>query len=391
MRPSRFGPLLTLCPLLAACGPAAQAPSAPPSVPPNSPPAASAAAAGAPAPSAASAPPEPAVVCHPLVANLAFGAVLEEGDRSLGGETLDALLPAVAAAGWDVSSVIGIVVGSDATARALVLHPPREEGQSPFEPRPTSLGIATCSKDRGHVLAARALGLHDSTSVVTWATEELQPPSGLRATAVTLAQGGLGMEFHATAFVLGVASPTLPVADPKGEPAGALGVFGNVAEQYLAGEGGEYVRVDRVEGTGFYPLGDELIFLALRHEQGITRATTLGGFGPKGLRKGGSVGGSPLAALGKGAPPPFCQAGEASGKLRCARLGLRESLGTLPYDWIAGLWPSAEAAGAALTALGASPKDFDYLLVDTSDEATDEKGPGGKRPAPFLRAKPPKK
>jgi hypothetical protein len=388
MRAARFAlSLLPLSLLPAACGVAAPPVTPPGASAPAAPTAAPATPTAAPAAPTPSAPSAPSPGCHPLIASMVFGAVLEEGDRALEGKTPTELLPAVAAAGFEVAALVGIAVGDDTSARALVLHPPREEGQSPFDARPTSLGIATCSPERGYALAGRPIGLHDSTSVVTWATQELRPPSGARATAVTLAQGGIGLEFHATVFVLGAASPTLPVVDPKAEPVGALGVFGNVAEQYLAGEGGEYARVDRVDGTGFFPLGEELVLLSLRHDHGLTRASTLGGFGPKGLRMGPWAGPSPLAAVGKGELPSFCKAAEASGAPRCARLGLPESIGVLPYDWIAGLWPSAEAAGAALSALGAAAKDFDYLLVDTSDDVTQEKGPAGKRAAPFLRGK----
>ncbi len=381
--------LLLLALLPAGCGPAA----APAPVAPASPPAATAppaVAAVAPASPQAS-PPTPGKTCDPLIAQMSFGQTFEEGAKELEGQSATVRLPEVAAAGWEVASVVGIRLGDDTSARALILHPPRTEEDSAFDARPTSLGVATCTREGGYALVAKPLGLHDGTSLLVWAVEELTLPNGQKTSALTLAQGGMGLEFHAAVFVLGTGSPTFPVSDPRGEGTGALAIFGNVAEQFVVGDGEEYARADRVEGTGFYPLAQETVFLSLRHEMGMTRAQTLGAFGSAGLRSGHTTGPSPLAAVGKGELPPFCKAQEALGKVRCARLGLRESIGTLRYDWIAGLWPSAEAATASLTALGARPGDYDYLLVDTSDEAVDEKAPGGKKALPFLRAKAPGK
>ena len=392
----RFPKALVFC-ALGACGPAAAPPVAAPPAP-----VAAAAPLASPAPAAPPAAPvaaPPAKACDARVLGLAFGKTLDDRSEEVKrlppteGPPLAALLPDVAAEGWEIETIVAILLGDDATARALVLHKPLAEDESAFGARATWLGVATCTPERGYALAAKPLSLHDGTSVLVWDTERVTPPGAPPATAITLAMGGMGLEFHAAAFLLGKGSPPFPVQAPKGEAVGQLGVFGNVAQQYLIDGGGEsYARVDRAGGTGFYPLGDDLAFFALRHEMGSTRGVIQGLLTPKGVvRADSGPAVESYAVLGKGEPPAFCGGPGAAGKVRCARLELPSSQGTLAFDWIAGLWPTAEATDAALLAFGADPKKLDYLLVGASDDASPPKGPGGKRPLTFLRAKTPKK
>jgi hypothetical protein len=330
-----------------------------------------------------------------VVKRLPFGKTLEERSPELAGlpagegGVLTEQFPEIKRGGYLVETALAIQVEQDESARALVLHRPLEEGQRPFGPRPTWLGIASCTADRGYALAARPIELHDSSAVLVWDTERITLPGGATSTLVTLAMGGVALEFHAAAFLLGKGSQAFPVQDPKDEPWGLLGVFGNVAQQFLIPSPEEsYARVDRAEGTGFYPMDGRSAFLALRVEQGQLRGVVQGWIGADGVKRpdsGPTV--EAWAAVGKGEQPPFCTQVE---RVRCAGIKAPVSQGKLDHAWIAGLWPSAEAAGAALKALGADVKKLDFLLIGT-DDADPPRGPGGKKALTFLKATPPKK
>lgn len=370
-------------PLLAACG------AEPPPVVAAPAPSASA----APAPIVAESAPEPVepapppvVPCSASMLALPFGTVVEAGGKA----ELDASFPSIVAEGFLVRTAVAIQIGKDETARALILVKKPEEDAAPsFGGEPTFLGIATCTKHLGYALAAAPLGLGDASSVVVWGVERVKPPGVPIATSLTLAQGGAALEFHAYAAIVGESSASLAVESPNGAVVGRLGVFGNVAEQFLVGGPGEaYARSDTAEGTGLYPLGKILSFLALRVENGVLRGRMLGALVP-GPKTPSPSGTETWALIGKGKLPTGCPTDAITPPgVRCSRLAVRESLGTLGHTWIAGLWASPEEALAAESALGV--RDADLLVMGASDERRPPVAPGHRRVLVTLKVVPPK-
>lgn len=331
-----------------------------------------------------------------MVKKLSFGKTLEERSEELKGlaankqDALTSQFPAIQRDGYLVEMALAIQLDSDDTARALVLHRPLEEEQSRFSPQPTWLGIATCTKENGYALVARPVELHDASAVLVWDVERIPLPDETTATLVTLAMGGIALEFHAAAFLLGKGSKAFPVQDPKGQSAGVLGVFGNVAQQFLIpGQSEAYARSDRAEGTGFYPMAGRSIFVSLQVGQEQLRGVIQGSFDASGL-KTSSVGPAveAWAAVGQGELPAFCAQVE---RVKCSKIKAPESVGKLSHDWIAGAWPSAEEAGAVLKALKADSKKLDFLLIGADSDADPPKGPNGKKALTFLKTTPLKK
>jgi hypothetical protein len=334
----------------------------------------------------------PAPPCSDLLRGLPFGQELTERSEAVASlprgdhGPLTELFPSLRQQGFLVEKVLGIQIEQDTSARLLVLHRPLPEGASPLEAQPTWLGLASCTKDRGYALLSPPVPTHDSSATLVWDTERVTLPGGKEATLVTVAIGGVALEFHAAAFLLGQGGGPFPVQDPRGASHGALGVFGNVAQQFLIpGQGESYARADRAQGTGFYPLGERRAFVSLQVERQQLRGVVQGWIGPRGVEQKAGLTEPAWAAVGKGPLPSFCDRGE----IRCARLSIPESQGALEVSWIAGLWPGAEAAGASLKALGADLKQLDFLLIGAETDRDPPRGPGGKRALTFLKAKAP--
>ncbi len=325
-----------------------------------------------------------------MLTGLAFGKSLDDRSPELEGlpagelGPLTGLFPSVAREGFVVERALAIRLGADERASALVLRRPEPRAERRLGPRPAWLGLASCAEGRGHSLLAPPIELNDTSDVLVWDTERVTLPGGKIATLVTLAMGGVALEFRASAFLLGEGDAVFPVRDPKRARAGALAVFGEVAQQFLIPGGDErYARVDRAQGTGFYPLGARSMFLALRVEQGLLRGVLQGGIAADGVGKI-DPGMEAWAVVGRGALPSFCARG---GEVRCAAIAMPGSGDRFQVDWLAGLWPSADAASSALRALGANPKQLDYLIIGT-DDSPQPHGPNGKPPHTFLRAAP---
>lgn len=388
------GPLGALFLLGMACGT-----EVPPAAPPAPAPVVSVAPAASSAPAqVASAPaaPPPPPPCSEVVKKLAFGKTLDRHSEELKGlpqgehGALTELFPTVKADGYVVEQVVAIQIGNDESARALILHKPQENDEGPFGVSDTWLGFASCTADRGYVMEKSPPSLGDNSATVVWGVERQLLPGGSTATLMTLALGGVALEFHALAYLLGTGSERIPVREPKGAKLGVLGVFGHLSEQFLIpGQSDNYARTDTVEGTGFYPLAGQLTFIALRAELGQVRGMVQGWIAPDGVKsRDSSSRDASWVALGKGELPAFCS-GNGLDKIRCSRLAVRPSMGKLPADWIAGAWPSADEAARALRALGADPAKLDYLLVDPDDDRQRLKGPGGKNAPTFLKITPP--
>lgn len=370
--------------LLAACAPAAPEPAAPlpaPSAAPSPAPQASSAQVA----SASAAPPAPPPApCSEALLALPFGKTLEPRSDELKSApksergALTELLPSVRDQGFLVDSATAIQIGADATARALVLTRPLEEGQSPLGPRPTWLGIASCSKDQGYTLKVAPISLGDDSSVLVWGVDRLTLPGGGEVTSLTLAMGGVALEFHAAAFVLGEGTRGLPVSEPKGEKIGVIAIFGNVAEQFLKpGSSDDYARADRAEGTGFFPMGDRELFVSLLAIEGVVTAHLKGWLKADGPKKPGPGPAEDVwLALGKGEVPAPCK--DAKSGVRCGKIALPGGGPPLRHDWVMGAWPSAQAAGDALKKLGVDAKKLEFLIVDADASAPLPRGPNGK-------------
>ncbi len=307
-------------------------------------------------------------------------------------KTLTALAPSIASQGYDVERLVGIQLGQDRDVRAAILRTPSSPPDDPAPQPDAWLGLSRCGAS-GLELMAKPIPLGTPSSVVLWGSETVTLPSGTAATSITLALGGMGLEFTAFAVLVGREGPDLPVVEPKGAPVGQLASFGNVAQQFLitgGDEGENYARSDMLPGTGYYPRDGKPTFLSLALEQGIARGHVLGWL-DRGAAKNvsGSSDEESWAIVGKGAWPAFCDDEKLAKKVRCSRLeGKREH--TLSRDWIAGLWPTAEAAEAALKDLGADPKKLEYLAMD-ADESDVPKGPNGKKALTALKEEAAKK
>jgi hypothetical protein len=381
---------------LAACGPepVPASPAAPPLAPSASQAGEPAASAAAPPAAPDSPPPAPPPPCSELVKSLPFGDTLDDRSPGVapGGDApLTELFPGAKAEGFQVELAVAVQLGADPSARALILRRPPEEGQSPLQPRPAWLGLAGCTASKGYALLAAPSALLEASSVVVWDTERVTLPGGAQGTSLTVAMGGIALEFYAAAYLLGESTAALPTDAPKGEKAGVLAVFGPVSQQFLVpGDEERYARADRLDGTGYYPLDDGQAFVSLNIEDSVARGKVLGWLDARGARRNDRPSRPTYwAAVGKGDLPAFCSAKGAAGKIRCSKLGLRPALGTLSHDWIAGIWPSPAAAEAALKDAGADGHKLDFLAMD-DDEAHPPRGPGGKTALAVLKAKPPK-
>lgn len=305
---------------------------------------------------------------HEALAGLEADHVL--ADRRVGGYPrarervieLAPLFPGVRAEGFEVLAVTptdvlpgGALVALVAPVGAAIVRD--QQVDSP------GLALLTCRPDAGWVLAARPYSLGSDALVQLVSTRPAPLPGGGRGVTVTVYSYFATAESNTTPYIMGAATPAMPVRFPRGASAGVLAVVGTVGERVVAEGIAEYRSLSPLDATGWYPLGDEQVFVRVFRERAPTEAgrwtdgvsaTVLGHLGRQGYA-GAEGSASPLWLLvGPGEMPAWCtgRPGVRCGPLTVEGQGLDGV--TLPYTWVAGAW---EVGGAPpprdLTAPGA--------------------------------------
>lgn len=224
-------------------------------------------------------------------------------------------------------------------------------------------------------------------------SEPVALPGGDAASSLLLLCGNPDtLEMEEIGKLVGRGTPALPVLDPKGAAAGLLASEGMLGQQFLiTGDGpgaGGYARNDALAGSGWFPLGSELVHVTLSKQKTTPGAQIRVGpsVPPRPKNPRFPFDDAPLAELwlfiGKGEPPPGCTGLTGA---RCVRLDSHETkeMVALAAQWVAGAWPTAQEAEAGVRALGADPSAGDWFHSEGDQAAL---GPGGKKPVTGLAA-----
>lgn len=344
----------------------AESPQPPPATPP---PATDAEATTAAVVAAPSADPCAEGTLHDALAGLGAGRVL--GDARVGdyrtapdsARTIAGLFPAVRAEGNDVLSAAPSDVLQGPTLIALVVpsnSTPADPGRRVTGP---SLAVLSCRAGAGWVLAARPFSLGTESVMQLRSVRATALPEGAHGATVTVTSYVEAGESHTTAYLMGASSALLPVRLPRAATVGVQAVIGSVGE--LVGVEGElgYRSVVPLDATGWYPVGDEQVFVRVAREKvpaGATgwtdaiHATPLARLNRLGFA--GDSGGN-MSALwmvaGSGEPPAYCSHGH---NLLCARLtndGGAFPDATQPFTWVLGAWRAGSEVPRDLLVPGA--------------------------------------
>lgn len=226
-----------------------------------------------------------------------------------------------------------------------------------------ALAVLTCRAGEGWVLAARPFSLGSDAVMQLQSVRPTALPGGAHGATVTVLSYVASGESHATPYLMGVSTPDLPVRLPRAASVGVLAVIGTAGERVGAEGTPGYRSVVPFDATGWYPLGDEQVFVRVARERSAAeggqptdtvRATQLARLGAHGFT--GGAGGNASAIwliMGPGDPPAWCGSG---GALHCGRLSVEGAAltdGTIPYGWVAGSWHVGAEVPRDLTAPGA--------------------------------------
>jgi|GEM_PF-4825732 len=197
---------------------------------------------------------------HEALAGLEADRVL--ADRRVGGYPrarervidLAALFPAARAEGFEVLAVTptDVLPGRALVALVAPVGAAITRDQQVDSP---GLALLTCRPNTGWVLAARPYSLGSDGLVQLLSTRPTPLPGGARGVTVTVYSYFATAESNSTAYIMGAATPTMPVRFPQGASAGVLAVVGTVGERVVAEGIAEYRSVSPLDATGWYPLG----------------------------------------------------------------------------------------------------------------------------------------
>jgi len=349
------------------------------------PPAPSAPLVDAPPPAAA---PTPSA-CADVLRRIPFGKQVHDASAYIINEgaerdDLAGSMPSLDAQGLKLLSATGIELAGDATAR-LVFVAAKDVQQSRADrgPFPTiEQGIATCTADKGYALVGPPSHFANDARADILAVERVTLPGGGAGISVTREVSEASGDLDDTVIVLGAGTQALPVLDPKGATAGVVAGPFRVGEGKRVGSVG-YARVDGLDASGFYPLGEAIAYLHVRRDDIDVRFQVRAVIAADGAEGYGLFAKAPRtswALTGKGEIPAFCASKLATGRVRCAALKDPYKGLTVPesFGWIAGLWLTPADATEALAALGADLHETQWVAVDPSSPAHPPKGPDSK-------------
>jgi hypothetical protein len=229
-----------------------------------------------------------------------------------------------------------------------------------------SLGLFRCGK-AGFERIGADLEDMGGVGVYALATQLITLADGTAGTSLRVLHGFQAMEMVMYDHVLG--------------HGGQIGTV-EVGRQFVI-EGGDMARSASVGGSGWFPTGTDLRFLALMERQDpesdgstlyVSVRASLDG---EGLHTDSAYADG-WALFGAGAPPAWCDATPKT--LRCARIdadGFR-------YGWFTGGWETAEAAKAAVEGAGGSVSAGDWAFLGEPGDEGPPPGPDGKAPAASL-------
>jgi len=358
-----------------------------------------------------------AAACDARVKSLAFGQTLTERSPGLEGvaptnaSRLASVVPGIARAGWVVEAIAAVELGDDAGARAVVVRkapqtPSASNGGGDGAPSPDEreayLGIATCSTERGYELASPPYLLGQGNSFEVVAVDRVNLAGRPTGSAITVHEESSVGESSARVFVLGKAGGPRDKVLPAGATVGVMAELGYVAQRYYTtveadeatGEpgGSKTVDVERLAGTGFYPLAPNTsAFVALRLEERAVTGRVLvlaleQGFDRPFPSSLPPIERAPTFALvGRGALPTRCAEPSLRSVVRCEALAARSA--KLPYAWMAGLAPTMDGALGLAAKLGIDAGSVEVLALDWQEEAAPET-PSGKKGLAAFRVSP---
>lgn len=389
-----LAPLAALLAVACASTPPVAAPRAAP--PPPPPPPAPVALAPPPQPPAPEATPalDPCAegALRDLLAELPAGHAL--ADPSVGGYTrprerraaLGALFPAVRREGFRVLAVAKVDALPGGALAALVApnDATLERDRQVSDPQ---LALLSCQTGAGWTLASRPHALFSESLPQLLTVEPTPLPGGAQGATVTVFSYFATGESNATAYLLGAASPALPVLRQPTAAAGVLGVVGTTGERVVAEGTGDYRVLAPLDATGWYPLGDARAFVRVARERSpdergrwgeAGQGAVLARLDAQGLSERSQDDAVWLLA-GPGAMPSWC-AGRAD--LRCAPLTLEGAAlpgASMRYAWVAGAWAVGSPVPRAVRAPGAR-----WFLAGSWDGERPPRDPSGHAPLTTL-------
>lgn len=224
-----------------------------------------------------------------------------------------------------------------------------------------SLAVFTCRPGEGYGFASRPFSLGTESRQQILSVRPTRLPDGSHgATAIVAAYLSNG-DWHATAYLLGVSTPDLPVRLPRAATVGVLAVIGTVGERVFLEQSHEARTMVPLDATGWYPVvgRDEQVFVRAVRERmpspdgtwtDALRVVQLGRLGRMGFTS--AVGGVPNGLwflTGPLLPPSWCNDAE----IRCGSFTMDGDVitdGTFGMTWMAGAWPTTGEAPRRVTA-----------------------------------------
>lgn len=294
------------------------------------------------------------------------------------------MFPATRAEGFEVLAVTptDVLPGGALVALVAPVGAAIERDRQVDSP---SLALLTCRANVGWVLAAQPYSLGSDGLVQILSTRPTPLPGGGRGVTVTVYSYFATAESNAMPYLMGAATPALPVQFPRGASAGVLAVVGLVGERVVAEGTGEYRSVVPFDATGWFPLGDEQVFVRVMRERAPTEAgrwtdgvtaSSLAHLGPRGFSEtSDGDAGALWLLMGPGEMPAWCASrpGVRCGRLTVEGQGLSDA--TLPYAWVAGAWAVGDTVPRDLTAPGAR-----WFYAGSWDGRSPPRDPTGRAP-----------
>ena len=258
-----------------------------------------------------------------------------------------------------------------------------------------ALAILTCRPGEGYTFAARPFSLGTEARMQLLSVRPTRLPDGAHGVTATIAAFVSNGDWHATAYLLGVSTPNLPVRLPRAATVGVVAVVGAVGERTYIEGSHEARTVSPIDATGWYPVvdHDEQVFVRVARERtpapdgtwtDFLRVAQLARLGAQGLTS--AVGGVPNGAwflAGTVIEPAWCRENTS---IRCGRFTIDGDVitdGTFGFAWMGGAWPTTGEPPRSVTAPGAR-----WLYVGQWEGAGPPRDPSRQVPLTEIRVQP---
>ncbi len=312
-------------------------------------------------------------------------ALYIDGDRAA---DFGPAFPALVDGGGRVDAVAPIQVDADADAELAVLFeqgPLQPEGES----RVVRLAVYDCAGGALTLVPEIIDSVAEAQQVQIMGAQAVARPGGPPVTSISILAAYQAMEVSMFEIVVGAGTAAWPVPYASGDQGvsvvGKLGAVDTGRQVLVDGSSLDYYRTDALQGSGWWPAGDDQVFVSLRRDQDSESDGRHAQ--PEVLARMTAAG---IVAEDNGLPA-WALAGDGPMPAWCAALGCR----AIPADshtpfvgvtWIAGVWSSAGEARAAMAAAGSAGDVGQWLYLGSfePDAAPDDGGlplgPGGKAP-----------